>query len=225
MNLILEKLAENPSPRIPIMLIVDNSSSMIKDGRILKMNQGVIKLVDDFKQDELMAYSVELAIVGFKFDNKNKITRGVKIIDFDSLLNQEIPILKPFGKTPLGETVELGLDMLENRKNLYKQVGIQYYQPIMIILTDGESTDSVDRASKRTKNLIINKKLSVYPVGIGDQINLKELQKFVFKPLAKHIEVEDLPRLFQWIGESVSKITNSSFTLDTSDIEISWDRL
>lgn len=225
MNLSLEKLIENPSPRIPIMMILDNSSSMIKDGRISKLNQGVIKLVDDFRQDELMAYSVELAIAGFKFDNKNRTTRGIKVVDFDSLLDQQIPILKPFGKTPLGETVELGLDMLEDRKSLYKQAGIQYYQPIMIILTDGESTDCVDRASKRTKNLIASKKLSVYPIGIGDQISLKELQKFVFKPLAKRIDVEDLPRLFEWIGESISKITESSFTLDTSDIEISWDKL
>jgi len=225
MNLTLEKLAENPSPRIPIIMILDNSSSMSRDFKISKLNHEVKKLVDTFRQDELMAYSVELGIVGFKFNNKTKITNGIKVVDFDNLLDQQIPNLKPFGKTPLGESVELGLDMLEDRKKLYKQAGIQYYQPIMIILTDGESTDCINRATKRTKSLISTKKLSVYPIGIGNDINLKELQRFVFKPLAKHISVEDLPRLFQWIGESVSKITESSFCLDTSDIEISWDKL
>jgi len=224
-NLILEKLAENPSPRIPIIMILDNSSSMIIDGKISKLNYEVKKLVDTFRQEESMACSVELGIVGFKFNNKTKITNGIKILDFDNLLNQQIPILKPFGKTPLGESVELGLNMLESRKRLYKQAGIQYHKPIMIILTDGESTDCINRATRRTKSLIASNKLSVYPIGIGNDINLKELQRFVFKPIAKHIGIKDLPKLFQWIGESVSKITESSFCLDTSDIEISWEKL
>lgn len=225
MNLSLEKLAENPSPRIPVMLVVDNSSSMNAENRITYLNKELLKLVDIFKNDEVTAYSVELGIAAFEFDNRQRITRAKKILDFEGILDQNIPQLKAFGKTPLGESVDLAIDMLEERKELYKKCGIQYYQPIMIILTDGDATDSIYKAAGRSKKLIREKKLSVYPIGIGNDFTLEKLQEFVYKPLAKRITINDLPRLFQWIGSSVSKITNSNFTLNTDEIEIDWDNL
>lgn len=225
MNLNLSKLADNPSPRIPVMVLLDNSSSMNKENRIGKLNNELMNLVDIFRQDELIAYSVELGIVAFEFDNKSGNTLARKVVDFESILEQNIPQLRAFGKTPLGASVDLALDMIAKRKELYKQVGIQYYQPIMIILTDGDPTDCIANACKETKRLIRENKLTLYPIGIGNEFTLEKLQEFVYKPLAKRIGINDLPRLFQWIGESVNKITTSNFTIDTSEIEIDWDRL
>jgi uncharacterized protein YegL len=223
MNLEIEELAENPSPRIPYVFILDNSSSMIKEKRINILNHEVEKLMEELKKDEMLAYSVELSVIGFKFYNRQRSTKAETILEFDTLENQEIPKLKPFGNTPLGEAVELGISKLEERKNIYKQAGVQYYQPIMVILTDGDPTDDITRSSKLTRELIAEKKLSVYPVGIGSDFNLNELQKFVYKPLAKRIGVGDLPKLFQWIGESARAISKSGFTIDTDGIEESWD--
>ena len=225
MNLVLEKLVENPAPRIPVVIVMDNSSSMNAENKIGILNKELMNLVDLFRKDEIMAYSIELGLVAFEFNNKTRITKAKEILSFENLLDQKVPQLKAFGQTPLGESVELALDMLEKRKNLYKQAGIQYYQPIMIILTDGDPTDCIKNAAKETKRLIREKKMSLYPIGIGNDFSLGKLQEFVYKPLAKRIGVNDLPRLFEWIGESVSRITASNFTLDTSDIEMGWDDL
>ena len=223
MDLNIEDLAENPSPRIPYVFVLDNSSSMIKEKRINILNQEVENLMKELKKDEMLAYSIELSVIGFKFHNRQKVTKAKTMLEFDILENQQIPKLKPFGKTPLGEAVELGIENLEERKKKYKQAGVQYYQPIMVILTDGDPTDDITKASKLTRKLITENKLSVYPVGIGSDFKLKELQKFVYKPLAKKIGVKDLPKLFKWIGESARAITNSGFTVETDGIEESWD--
>ena len=121
MNLVLEKLVENPAPRIPVVIVMDNSSSMNAENKIGILNKELMNLVDLFRKDEIMAYSIELGLVAFEFNNKTRITKAKEVLSFENLLDQKVPQLKAFGQTPLGESVELALDMLEKRKNLYKR--------------------------------------------------------------------------------------------------------
>lgn len=58
--------------------------------------------------------------------------------------------------------------MLEHRKEEYKNAGVDYYQPWLVIMTDGEPTDDISNVSIRLSELVVAKKISIFPIAIGN---------------------------------------------------------
>lgn len=154
MNALLRKedLEINPTPRVPICLCLDVSSSMgrivggqtrdtgrreFRDGkwwRIVKggvtalqeMIGGVNLFYDNLLEDDVARYAAEICVV--TFGDKAEL-----IMDFANLDRQEeerqqkISALKAKGETAMGEAVNMALDCLEARKQEYKDAGVDYY--------------------------------------------------------------------------------------------------
>ncbi len=81
----------------------------------------------------------------------------------------------------MGEGVNLALDLLEKRKQEYKDKGVDYYQPWLIIMSDGEpngSTEEFDRAVRRVSDMVKAKELTVFPIGVGEEANFNTLSAF-----------------------------------------------
>ena len=47
------------------------------------------------------------------------------------------------GNTPMGEGVRLALDLLDKRKQEYKDKGVDYYQPWLVLMSDGQPNGNV----------------------------------------------------------------------------------
>lgn len=118
----LEDLVNNPTARVPVCLCLDTSGSM--DGQpINELNEGVRLFYEAIKEDETALYSAEISIVTFGGNNAECIA------DFASLeLQPNAPKLLASGMTPMGEAVNMALDLLERRKDEYKDRGVDYYQ-------------------------------------------------------------------------------------------------
>lgn len=74
------------------------------------------------------------------------------------------------GMTCMGEGLSLALDLLEKRKTKYKATGVDYYQPILVVMSDGLPNGNRrvwDEAVERIRALCASRKLSVVAVGIG----------------------------------------------------------
>lgn len=153
----LEDLVNNPTARVPVCLCLDTSGSMDGDP-IDELNGGVRLFYEAIREDETAMYSAEISIVTFGGDAQC-------IADFASLeIQPDAPLLTANGMTPMGEAVNIGLDLLERRKNEYKERGVDYYQPWLVLMTDGAPNgDSAElsRAIDRTVDLI-NQKNSIY---------------------------------------------------------------
>src|SRR5690606_30083051 len=105
----------------------------------------------------------------------------VSIVEFNSAANliqefasierlSRIDAIDATGGTALGEGVNLALDTLEKRKSTYSNAGVLYYQPWLVLMTDGQPngrTDELERAVRRVTELVAQKKLTVFPIGIG----------------------------------------------------------
>ena len=201
-----EDLVNNPTARVPVCLCLDVSGSM--EGEPIKeLNQGVRVFYDTIKEDEVAMYSAEICVVVF---GGNKATC---VEDFAGLIVQpEPPTLNAYGMTPLGEAVNLALDLLEERKKEYKDKGVDYYQPWLVLMTDGEPNGvptELSRAIGRTVEMVNAKKLTVFPIGIGPNADMSTLAKF--SPNRPPLKLQGLKfkEFFAWLSKSVSKTSQS----------------
>lgn len=221
----LEDLVNNPTARVPVCLCLDVSGSMQGDP-IRELNEGVRMFYQAIQEDETALYAAEICIVTFGGHSAECIT------DFTSLkLQPDAPTLIASGMTPMGEAINLGLDLLERRKNEYKTHGVDYYQPWMILMTDGApngNAGELSRAILRTSDLSNEKKLSVFPIGIGHDADFSTLAQF--SPRRSPLKLQGLKfrEFFEWLSQSVSRTSQSmpgeTITLDVDGIK-GWAEL
>ena len=202
----LEDLVNNPTARVPVCLCLDTSGSM--EGQpIEELNEGVHLFYEAIKEDETALYSAEISIVTFGGNAEC-------IKDFSSLeIQPEAPKLSAYGMTPMGEAVNMALDLLEKRKEEYKDKGVDYYQPWLVLMTDVEPNGDAEELSKainRTANLVNQKKLTVFPIGIGKGADMEVLAKFSPKRSPLKLQGLKFKEFFAWLSKSVSKTSQST---------------
>ena len=202
----LEDLVNNPTARVPVCLCLDTSGSM--DGTpINELNEGVKLFYDAIREDETALYSAEISIVTFGGE-------VLLIEDFANINRQPVaPVLGANGMTPMGEAVNLALDCLEKRKQEYKDKGVDYYQPWLVLMTDGApngSSSELSTAIQRTVELVNDRKLTVFPIGIGKNADMNVLQQF--SPTRSPLRLQGLKfkEFFAWLSKSVSKTSQST---------------
>lgn len=222
-------LIENPTTRLPVCLCVDTSGSMnrtqggVDTGRttvmdnqtwnvveggttaIDELNTGIQYFFDAIKSDEIARYSVELAVVSFN-------SKAETISDFSSVDLQEIELLSADGTTSMGHGVNLALDLLEQRKSEYSSKGVDYYQPWLVLMTDGDPTDDISNAVNRVQKLYGQKKLTVFSIAIGEDASIDTLKKFSSLSKSMVLKVkspEHFKEFFEWLSQSVSVASQS----------------
>ena len=86
-----------------------------------ELNQGLRVFKEELASDDMAMQRVEVAVMTFG---------PVQIIsDFQTADLFQPPTLASTGDTPMGAAITQGLEMLEARKNIYKQAGVSYYRP------------------------------------------------------------------------------------------------
>lgn len=197
-------LVENPTTRLPVVLCLDTSSSM-SGQPITELNRGVELFFEAIKQDEIARYSVEIAIVTFDSDVECKL-------DFASIDRQEVPYVYASGATSMGEGVIRSLQMLQSRKEEYSSVGVDYYQPWLVLMSDGYPTDDVSEAIEQVERLKSERKLTLFPVAIGENADLGTLKNFSTLGNSMVLKVksaEYFREFFEWLSQSVSIASQS----------------
>lgn len=196
-----QELIDNPTARVPICLVLDTSGSMSGD-KINELNEGIRLFYDAILNDNFAKYSAEIAIVTFGGNVR-------KILDFSSIEKQDVPILTAYGNTPMEEAVNLALDLLEQRKKEYSNAGVDYYQPWMVLMTDGCPDVVPSRSAQRTRELIENRKLTIFPIGIGPDADLNTLRMFSPKRDPLRLKGLRFKDFFEWLSKSVSRVSQS----------------
>jgi len=134
----LENLVEiaNPEePHLACVLLLDTSGSMVEEDKITLLNEGIKVYKKSVLEDNLARKRVELAVITFG-------KGGVQVIhDFSSIEDFEPQSLDADGYTPMGEAILKAIELVEQRKQQYKDRGIDYYRPWIFLITDGEPTD------------------------------------------------------------------------------------
>jgi uncharacterized protein YegL len=197
----LADFADNPEPRCPCILLLDTSGSM--SGKpIEQLNAGLIAFRDSIQQDKLASLRVEIAIITFG----NLATLSHEFITAD----QFTPIAQTAGgSTPMGAAINMSLDLLENRKQLYKKAGSAYFRPWILLITDGEPTDEWQAAAQRIQESENRKGVAFFAVGV-EGANMTKLTAIAPKERPpKSLVGLEFKSLFLWLSKSLTNVSHS----------------
>ena len=217
-----EDLLHNPTNRVPIVLCLDVSYSM--DGEpINELNEGVRQFFQALKNDPIASVSAEVAIIAFHSESE-------LILDFQALERiDSVPILEPKGMTDLGGGVLKSLACLNERKNEYQAAGVEYFQPWLVLMTDGgPTTNTHQQAAADVCWMESAGKLTVFPIGIGDAAAMDVLTTFSQKKPPLRLKALNFQGFFEWLSQSVVRVSQSmpgeAVQIDTDGIQ-GWGEL
>ena len=252
-----QDLESNPTPRVPICLCLDVSGSMgrivggdvrntgrreyhdgqwwnIVEGGITALQEmidGVNLFYDNLLEDDVARYSAEICVVTFGGNAPELIMDFANLDRQESERQQKLSALQAHGETPMGEAVNMALNCLDTRKNEYKSAGVDYFQPWLVLMTDGAPNGSnaeLDRAIARTNELANNRRLTIFPIGIGSEADMNCLAKFSPKRPPLRLKGMNFKGFFEWLSASVSRTSQSmpgdKIKLDTDGIR-RWGEL
>lgn len=212
-----QDLFNNPSARLPVCLVLDCSPSMSGDPElgapvrqtnprpIDELNAGVDQFYREVWADEIAASSAEVCVIAFS-------NQATTVQDFGSITRALVPTITLQGNgTSIGTAIDVALRALDARKAEYKEAGVDYFQPWLVVMTDGQPTDSTHLAvAPRVQQLIQGRRLSTFCVGIGVGADLDALRVFT-APDRPPVRLKGLAfrDFFAWLSQSVSKMSDS----------------
>lgn len=211
------ELIENPANRLALGICLDGSWSMEGEPHDA-LNKGLQKFFTEVWDDEIARLSVEVAIVTF--------ASNVEIVrEFAPMVNATAPHVPLLGgATCLGAGVKRTLDLIEDRKASYQGAGLQYYQPWLVLISDGCPTDDEHLSlAPRIERLVKSKKLTVFALGVGDCADLDALA--VLSPKRPPLRLKGLKftDFFEFLSQSASQVSASQIDdevkLDTSGFD------
>ena len=193
------------SPHVPCVLLVDISGSM--NGLPLEeLKEGLRIFGETIKEDEMAVTRADICVFAFN-SSVNEVVPFVPAKEF------WVPSLNSSGMTAMNQAILCGIEAIKARKREYARHGIPYYRPWLFLLTDGQANDDSYEVQAKTElsNMINNKKLSFFPMGIGNHVDYKMLESYCsgnghyFKASR-----ENFKNTFLWLSNSLSAISNSS---------------
>jgi uncharacterized protein YegL len=191
--------AENPDPRCPCVLLLDVSESMT-GAPIAELNAGLAAYRDELAADSLAAKRVEIALITFGGHVDT-------VSEFSPVSSFNPSTLQPGGDTPMGAAIVRAIDLLNTRKQLYKQNGVQFYRPWIFLITDGEPTDEWSKAAEKVKQGEAAKSFAFFAVGVSNA-NFEVLNQIATREALK-LDGLRFRDLFKWLSNSQQSVSRS----------------
>lgn len=213
-----EELLNNPSTRMPVCLVLDTSGSM-KGHPLKQLRIGLQQFFNEILKNQVSKASVEISIITFG----ESVTTALEFQPIKPTLSFKI---SAGGSSPMGAAMDAAIHQVKKRVALYKNHGLQYHQPWIVLLSDGSPTDEIEDSILQSVNGINNGDFTLFPIGVGEHSDLTILHRF--SPKRHPVVLKDVKfkEFFLWLSESVNKVSESlPFEDITSDGHGGWEEM
>ena len=169
---------DNRAQRLLLTLVLDTSQSM-RGKPIAKLNQALAAMVADLKRDVQLSAIAEVAVITFG-DGGVHAWRGDRHVapgesPFVPARQLTVPRLGAGDVTPMVPAVELAIACVEEEKAELRRRYLQYYRPLIWLISDGVPTDAAGYVTEDWRRLppVIQqgeegKAYVFFTVGVGD---------------------------------------------------------
>lgn len=197
------KAARNPNPRCATALVLDCSASMAGEP-IFELQEALHQFLTTLAEDPACQASVEPAVVTCGGTARLAMP-FTSLMDID---RSQLLLLETEGETPLGAALTIAIESVLAQRTSYRRSGLPVYKPVIVVLTDGQPTDTWRPVAARLKELAAVVQLVL--VGIGpnaDMDVLRELAQPSLPPL--RLAECDFATLFQLLSDSLRSLSTS----------------
>jgi uncharacterized protein YegL len=149
--------------------------------------------------DDLAAKRVEIAVVAF----------GPTRIEshFQNPEDFYPPELEAEGAATMGEAIDLAVQLVDDRKETYKEAGVQYYRPWIIMITDGRPCDDWEASAELVRGLENAGAVAFWTIGTQNaDMDLLSLISIRDPLRLDGIRFRDL---FAWLSRSLQAVSYS----------------
>lgn len=203
---------------LPVILLLDVSSSMAHSNKMTELNNSVREMIDSFKKEQIVQSDICVSIITFGSEVKihTELTPAKDIKYTDLTAN---------GMTYMGRALDVAYNMIEDKTKVPKNA----YRPVVVLVSDGAPNDDhwEDKLQKFTTTGR-SSKCDRWSLAIGADADVAMMKSFLDHPEKEVCYVNDaadIHKFFRFISSSTiqrsksdnpNKIINDIFT--TRDI-------
>lgn len=210
--------------RTPTMLVLDTSVSMADESptpdgqqvpRIEQVNEGLQLFKEEVERVEPASERVDVAVVTFS----SKATMAQRFVPISEW---SLPVLEAKGGSSVGQGIEKAIELVEARKEAYRERGIPYNRPLIWLLTDGEPTDMVEGGPtwNRVQDLLDTEDaFELFAMHVGDEEGAETLSRLVEPTGRPALQIKEgmFTEYFQFLSNSVARTAESADDAVTFD--------
>ena len=198
------QFADNPEPRCACVLVVDTSGSMAGQA-IEELNSGLKHFKECLTADTLASLRTEIAVVSYNHS-------PTVVHDFTTVDLFDPPQLTARGGTVMSTAMDQALQMVEERKQTYRDNQITYYRPWIWIICDGkpehDPPGAFEAARERIHQAETDRLAAVYVVGVQGA-DMSVLNTITQRTEALMLRSLDFRSMFEWLASSMSSVSQS----------------
>ena len=214
--------AKNKSNRIMICLCIDCSASMLRQGAMKKVNDGMAAFLEKTNSDTLSRDAADICIVSFGDTAQLVSDFGTAEEALRNLRAQ--PILPVGANTVLAAGVNLTLDHLAAHQAQLSAVNNNSYIPWLIIISDGDSTErpaDVNAAAERVRKLLRAHELKTMCLNIGSGSN--SLPAFTLDGKVGRLDNLRVTDFFDMLSRNVSSASRAAVESGGPEFTRNWN--
>lgn len=189
------------------VLVLDVSGSM-RGERIDALNEGLRTFFADITENYSLADALEIAIISFDGEVQTLVSPSL-------VENIVLPTLKSRGgMTNLAGAISCAIDIVEARKQFYRQHGVSYKRPWIIPMTDGmpsNPTAVIKNITQQVHQGMADHSFHFFAIGVKvNKAAMKTLNR-ISAPTVPAAQLDGIrfSEFFQWLSNSMDKVSQS----------------
>lgn len=216
------EFADNKSNRIIICFCIDCSGSMLRQGAMKKVNDGLVAFLKKTDNDILARDAADICII--TFGDKASLVSNFGTPEEALRCLSTNPILPIGSGTVLAAGVNLALDHLAAHQAQLAAINNNAYIPWLIIISDGDATElpeKISAAADRVQSMLRSHDLKTMCLNIGN--GNSSLPLFTIDGKVGQLDNLRVTDFFDMLSRNVSQSSRAAIESGGPEFDRNWN--